>query len=87
MIVDFLKAKILIVDDEQANVSLLEDILENEGYSNFESTQDSRKALDMYKKSRPDLVLLDLTCHTWMVFRSWNNSGKLKKVPTLRYWF
>ena len=60
MIVDFLKAKILIVDDEQANVSLLEDILENEGYSNFESTQDSRKALDMYKKSRPDLVLLDL---------------------------
>jgi len=60
MIVDFLKAKILIIDDEQANITLLEDILDNEGYSHFKSTQDSRKALDMYKEIRPDLVLLDL---------------------------
>ncbi len=60
MIINFQKAKILIVDDEQANIDLLEDILENEGYINFKSTQDSRKALDMYKEIRPDLVLLDL---------------------------
>lgn len=60
MKIDFLKAKILIVDDEPANISLLEDILENEGYTYFRSTQDSRKALDMYKEIRPDLVLLDL---------------------------
>lgn len=57
---DFLKAKVLIVDDEPANVTLLEDILENEGYTQFRSTMDSRKALDMYKEIRPDLVLLDL---------------------------
>lgn len=57
---NFLKAKILIIDDEQGNISLLEDVLENEGYSDFHSTQDSRKALDMYKEIRPDLVLLDL---------------------------
>ncbi len=57
---NFLKAKILIVDDEKANVLLLEDILENEGYVNFKSMLDSRNALDMYKKFRPDLVLLDL---------------------------
>ena len=35
---DFFNAKILIVDDEIANISLLEDILENEGYINFKST-------------------------------------------------
>ncbi|MBC8288151.1 MAG: response regulator [Nitrospinae bacterium] len=60
MKIDFLKAKILIVDDEQANILLLEDVLENEGYTNFTSTQDPRKALDMYKEIRPDLVMLDL---------------------------
>lgn len=60
MNIDFLKAKILIVDDEQTNILLLEDVLENEGYTNFTSTLDSRKALDMYKEIRPDLVLLDL---------------------------
>ena len=57
---NFLNTKILIVDDEQANIALLEDVLENEGYTNFKSTADSRKALDLYKEFRPDLVLLDL---------------------------
>ncbi|MBT3367333.1 MAG: response regulator [Nitrospina sp.] len=60
MKVNFLKSKILIVDDEQANIALLEDVLENEGYTFFKSTQDSRKALDIYKEMCPDLVLLDL---------------------------
>ena len=60
MKVDFLKAKILIVDDESANIALLEDILDNEGFTNFKSTQDSREALGMYQELLPDLVLLDL---------------------------
>jgi len=60
MYVNFLKAKILIVDDEQANIELLEDILEEEGYTYFRSTTDSRQALVMYEEMRPDLVLLDL---------------------------
>ena len=56
----FLHTKILIVDDEQANLALLEDILENEGCTQFKSVQDSRKAFDLYKEFLPDLVLLDL---------------------------
>jgi putative two-component system response regulator len=56
----FLTAKILIIDDEPANIALLEDILDNEGYTNFKSTHDSRKALALYQEIRPDLVLLDL---------------------------
>ncbi|MZG52744.1 MAG: response regulator [Nitrospinae bacterium] len=60
MKVNFLKSKILIVDDEPANIALLEDILEQEGYTYFRSTLDSRKALSMYKEMNPDLVLLDL---------------------------
>ena len=54
------KAKILIVDDEQANVRLLERILELIGATRISSTTDSREAVAMFLDFRPDLVLLDL---------------------------
>ena len=54
------KAKILIVDDEQANVRLLERILELIGATHIRSTTDSREALALFIDFRPDLVLLDL---------------------------
>src|SRR2546427_42125 len=58
---DLLKAaRILIVDDESANVRLLERVLEREGYTHLRSTTDARQALPLYTESRPDLVLLDL---------------------------
>ncbi|OLD76687.1 MAG: hypothetical protein AUG87_07685 [Candidatus Rokubacteria bacterium 13_1_20CM_4_70_14] len=53
-------ARILIVDDESANVRLLERVLEREGYTHLRSTTDARQALPLYTESRPDLVLLDL---------------------------
>lgn len=53
-------ASILIVDDEPANVSLLERILRGEGYSNVVGTTDPRHALALYGDSQPDLILLDL---------------------------
>src|SRR5438034_2260233 len=53
-------ARILIVDDESANVRLLERVLEREGYTNLKSTTDARQALPLYTTFRPDLVLLDL---------------------------
>ena len=54
------KAKILIVDDEQANVRLLERILELIGATRVVSTTDSREAMALFVDFRPDLVLLDL---------------------------
>ena len=54
------KAKILIVDDEQANVRLLERILELIGATRIQSTCDSREAMALLLDFRPDLVLLDL---------------------------
>ncbi len=53
-------AKILIVDDEMANVRLLEKLLVREGYSNVLMTTDSRRAHAMFCDEQPDLVLLDL---------------------------
>jgi signal transduction histidine kinase len=53
-------ARILIVDDEPANVRLLERLLQREGYTNLRSTTDARQALPLYAEFQPDLVLLDL---------------------------
>lgn len=56
----FQYAKILIVDDEAANVRLLERNLDKWGYPNHESTTDARQVLALYQAHRPDLILLDL---------------------------
>ncbi len=53
-------ARVLILDDEPANVRLLERLLLQEGYSNFRSTTNAREALALVTEFRPDLLLLDL---------------------------
>ncbi len=53
-------ARILIVDDQAANVLLLRELLEEEGYTNLESTTDPRRTLEIFGEFEPDLILLDL---------------------------
>ena len=53
-------AKILIVDDEEANVTVLERLLRRAGYIRLRSTTDSREARALYTEFQPDLLLLDL---------------------------
>ena len=53
-------ARILIVDDEPANVEVLKRLLERAGFSHVESTNDPREAAPMFGRLQPDLVLLDL---------------------------
>ncbi len=55
-------ARLLIVDDEPMNVTLLRDLLGEAGYSSFYSTNDPRKVLEICKDFLPDLILLD-----WMM--------------------
>jgi len=54
------RMKILIVDDEPANVALLQEILVENGYARMEAVRDSKLALEACKKFQPDLILLDL---------------------------
>ena len=56
----YLGARILIVDDEQANVLLLERMLVRAGYRLVTSTTDSRQAEQLFQETHPDLVLLDI---------------------------
>nr|MDQ3308998.1 response regulator [Gemmatimonadota bacterium] len=53
-------ARILAVDDEPANVDLLEGLLEDEGYAGFCGTTDPREVAELCKTFNPDLILLDL---------------------------
>ncbi len=53
-------AHILIVDDQEANVRLLERILEQAGFPNVKSTTDARLTIPLYAGFEPDLMLLDL---------------------------
>jgi signal transduction histidine kinase len=52
--------RILIVDDEPANVRLLERIVRDAGWAAARSTTDSREAAALHAEWRSDLVLLDL---------------------------
>lgn len=57
---DILKASILIVDDQQSNVSLLEQLLSEAGYSCVASTMNPQEVCALHRKNRYDLILLDL---------------------------
>jgi CheY-like chemotaxis protein len=57
---DILRAKILIVDDQEANVSLLEQMLRGAGYNSIASTTDPHEVCTLHLKNRYDLILLDL---------------------------
>jgi len=53
-------AKILIVDDQEANVLVLEQLLKRLGYANYKSLTDSQQTVTVFKEFQPDLLLLDL---------------------------
>jgi formate hydrogenlyase transcriptional activator len=57
---EILNAKCLIVDDKEANVLLIEEVLRGAGYTHISSTMDPRTVCDMHRANRYDLILLDL---------------------------
>jgi putative two-component system response regulator len=57
---NLLGARVLIVDDEAANVELLRHVLEPVGYKNLITTTDPRQVADLCRQFPPDIVLLDL---------------------------
>jgi PAS domain S-box-containing protein len=57
---DILNARILIVDDQPANVALLENLLGDAGYTNLSSTMNPLEVGSLYRKNFYDLILLDL---------------------------
>lgn len=57
---EILSRRIMVVDDEEANVLLLRSLLEREGYGDIHCLTDSTQAIDAFVCLSPDLILLDL---------------------------
>ena len=55
-----LHERILIVDDEPANLKLLDKMLRKQGYQEIELIEDPRDVFKSYHAARPDLILLDI---------------------------
>ena len=57
---EILNAGILIVDDQEANLLLLEQMLATSGYTSITTTSKPRDVRGLYQAHRYDLILLDL---------------------------
>jgi PAS domain S-box-containing protein len=57
---EILQASVLIVDDQEANVRLLEQMLLDAGYTAVTCTRDPQEVCALHRKNRYDLILLDL---------------------------
>ncbi len=53
-------AKLLILDDEHANLALLGRILKRAGYEHVTATDDPEEAVELFETLQPDLVCTDL---------------------------
>jgi PAS domain S-box-containing protein len=57
---EILNASILIVDDQEADVQFLEQMLREDSYQSITSTMDPHAVCALYRKNHYDLILLDL---------------------------
>jgi adenylate cyclase len=57
---DILSAAILVVDDQEANVMLLERMLEGAGYTSVASTRNPQDVCELHRLHQYSLILLDL---------------------------
>ena len=57
---EILNARILIVDDQEANVQLMEQVLQSAGYTGDTSTMRPEEVCTLHQKNPYDLILLDL---------------------------
>lgn len=57
---DILRAKILVVDDQEVSIRLITEILTKAGYTNIISTTNPLEVKSLYLALNPDLLILDL---------------------------
>jgi len=77
---DICEASILVVDDEAANVRLVEKILIMKGYDNIICTQDPKKVAPLLKEHNCDLIILDLEMPEMDGYQVMKEVSALKEV-------
>jgi len=77
--------KILIIEDEEILLGLLQKKLKQEGYEVL-IARDGKQGLRMMRKTKPDLILLDIVMPKMGGFEVMEEMGKdedLKKIPVI----
>jgi putative two-component system response regulator len=74
---------ILIVDDEPANIKLLERMLSMDGYSKIIATNDPRQTGRLYQQHQCDLVLLDIRMPHMSGFEVLAELKQISEAPPL----
>ena len=77
---------ILVVDDEPANLVLIQKILELDGYTHIVSTTNSTEVMGLFKQHRPSLILLDLNMPTmdgFDVLQQFHDSVPVDEFPSI----
>ncbi|MCX7871381.1 MAG: response regulator transcription factor [bacterium] len=77
-----MEAKILIVDDEKNIVELIKFHLKKENYRVIEAYK-GKDAIDLFKKEKPDLIILDVMLPDMGGFEVCKNIRKESKVPII----
>ena len=79
-------ATIMMVDDEAITTEVIQTFLDDEGYSNFVTTDQSTEALALLEKTRPDVVLLDLMMPEvsgFDILKAMRADPDLKHIPVI----
>ena len=76
------RAKILVVDDTKTNIEVLENVLMD--YYDVFVAKDGKKAIEVAKKVRPDLILLDVMMpemNGYETLKCMHEIDELKDIP------
>lgn len=77
--------KILLVEDEEILINILNKKLVKEGYD-VSTARNGQEGLDMMRKEKPDLILLDVVMPKmggFEVMEEMNKDEKLKKISVI----
>lgn len=79
-------ATIMIVDDELINIDVVQAFLEEDGYRDFVTVEDSTTAIKILEAKRPDLLLLDLQMPDvsgFEILEAARSNPKFKHLPII----
>ena len=83
---DVLNARVLIVDDQEANVLLLQRMLADAGYGRVYATQQPTQVAQLHREHDYDLILLDWHMpgmDGFQVLQSLGNGGRANYLPVI----